>query len=300
MKKISIDNLPKIRGSYRQNAPLGEISRFGTGGKADILFKPFDTQDLAEFMRNCPQDIPITVVGLMSNIIVREGGVRGVVIRLGKEFNFIKLSKDNKITVGASVLDRSVAEFCAENGIGGMSFLAGIPGSIGGAVRMNAGAYSGDMKNILESFTCVSRKGEIIALTPDDVLMSYRHTDFPPDHIVTECVLQGEPADIQTLKKDIETIKTQRNLSQPVFEKTGGSTFANPEGYKAWQLIDEAGCRGLRIGGAMMSDKHCNFMINTGNATATDLENLGNQIIEKVYEKHGITLRWEVKIIGDF
>ncbi len=308
---INTEELPIVRGKYRQNAPLGETSWFRTGGTAEILFKPFDTDDLASFLYSCPKHIPITVVGVMSNIIVRDGGVKGVVIKLGREFANIKVKSKEELYAGASSLDINVANMAEQLGIGGMEFLAGIPGTIGGALRMNAGAYGGEIKDILLCAKAVDRQGQIHELTPDNMGMSYRHTTTPDDYIFTEAILHGAPENNEIIQKKIAQIKKRRSTSQPIKSRTGGSTFANPSddeliaaglelGTKTWQLIDKAGCRGLKIGGAQMSELHCNFMINTGNATATSLETLGEEVKKRVFEDSGITLRWEIKRIGEY
>lgn len=308
MTKLSLlaDELPAIRGKYKQNAPLGTLSRFGCGGRADIIFRPADEDDLACFLRELPEEIPVTIMGLMSNTIIRDGGVRGVVIRLGSEFNYVRPVRKEYIDgeckyieTGASTLDMSVATYTAEAGISGMEFLAGIPGSIGGAVRMNAGAYGGETKDILVEIRAVTRKGEKIILSPDELDMSYRHSNFPPDTIVTSCILRGIPGDKDKINASLEKIRSERDYSQPVREKTGGSTFANPAGHKSWKLIDAAGMRGFSIGGARMSEKHCNFMINDGTATASELEELGETVRDKVLKNSGIELRWEIKRIGE-
>jgi UDP-N-acetylmuramate dehydrogenase len=292
------DRLPLVRGRYTQNAPLGEVGWFAAGGTADVLYKPADADDLAHFFKNCPEEIPVTVVGVMSNIIVRDGGVRGVVIRLGREFNFIEHLDEATIRAGAAVLDANVADAAADAGITGMEFLSGIPGTIGGAVCMNAGSYGQDMKSALVSAGAVTRSGEVVTLTPDDLNMDYRRSEVPEGAVITSCILKGEKGDPDKIKARLAEIRAERESAQPVRERTGGSTFANPEGHKAWELIDRAGCRGLSVGGAKMSEKHCNFMINTGGASASDLEDLGEEVRRRVKEHSGIDLRWEIKRVG--
>ncbi len=297
--KTTIADLPEIRGRYRENAPLGETGWFATGGRADVLFRPADSDDLADFMRQCPEDVPVTVVGVMSNIIVRNGGVRGVVVRLGREFNYIREVAENTLNIGAATLDANAAKAAAEAGITGMEFLVGIPGTTGGALVMNAGSYGQDMKSILVSVEGVTRQGEIVALSPQDLQMDYRRTSVPEGVVFTSCIVRGRKGDTEKIKARLDEIRAERESSQPVKERTGGSTFANPEGFKAWKLIEEAGCRGLQIGGAKISEKHCNFMINTGDASAADLENLGEEVRRRVRERSGIELRWEIKRIGE-
>ncbi len=294
-----IDILPPVRGRYTENASLGEVGWFAAGGRADVLFRPADREDLGDFLRNVSPEIPVNILGVMSNTIVRDGGVRGVVIRLGREFNTIEQIDELTLQVGAAVLDANVAAKAAEAGIAGMEFLTGIPGTIGGAICMNAGSYGQDMKSVLVSASAVTREGKSVILTPGDMRMAYRHSEIPGGAVITGCILRGQRGEPEKIKARLAAIRAEREASQPVKERTGGSTFANPEGHKAWKLIDEAGCRGLTIGGAKMSEKHCNFMINTGNATAADLENLGEEVRRRVKEHSGIELLWEIKRIGD-
>lgn len=297
--KTRITDLPPVRGRMTEDAPLGAVGWFRTGGTADVLFKPVDERDLAQFLKACPEDIPVTTVGVMSNTIVRDGGVRGVVIRLGREFNFIEPLDDITFKVGAAVLDASVANAAADAGITGMEFLVGIPGTIGGALTMNAGSYGQDMKSVLVEAQTVTKGGEIVAHTSGSLQMAYRSTNLSEGAILTHCVLRGAKGEPETIRARLAEIKAQRELTQPIHERTGGSTFANPEGYKAWQLIDEAGCRGLTVGGAKMSEMHCNFMINTGTACAADLEDLGEEVRRRVQARSGVELRWEIRRIGE-
>lgn len=308
--QIKSSELPIVRGEYRENAPLGELGWFKCGGRADVLFKPADRDDLVAFMRDCPADVPVSVFGVLSNTIVRDGGVRGVVVRLGREFAAVQVKADHQIEAGALALDSTVAVEAAKAGIAGLEFFVGIPGTIGGALRMNAGAYGTETKDVLVRAEAVDRQGRVHTLTPAQMGMSYRHTDTPEDYIFLSALFQGRAGDPDAIRQAMEEIKSKRESSQPIREKTGGSTFANPSpeelaaagvapGTKTWQLIDRAGGRGLRIGGAQMSEKHCNFMINTGGATAADLENLGEDIIRRVYESSGVRLRWEIKRVGE-
>ncbi|MBU0800278.1 MAG: UDP-N-acetylmuramate dehydrogenase [Alphaproteobacteria bacterium] len=305
----ALSSLPPVRGRLTENAPLGTVGWFRCGGTAEILFKPADADDLAAFLAALAPEIPVTVLGVMSNTIVRDGGVRGVVIRPGKEFATIE-TEGTLLRSGAVALDGNVAAAAARAGIAGLEFFSGIPSTIGGALRMNAGCYGTETKDVLVSATAIDRRGTIHTLTPAQMGMAYRHTDAPADYIFTHATFQGRAGDADAIKAHMDDIKSKRNTSQPIREKTGGSTFANPspddiakaglpEGTKVWQMIDRAGCRGLMVGGAQMSELHCNFMINIGTATAADLENLGEEVRKRVYEDCGITLRWEVKRIGE-
>jgi UDP-N-acetylmuramate dehydrogenase len=304
-----MNDLPPVRGRYTENAPLGEVGWFRAGGRAEILFKPEDMEDLAAFLAGCPAEIPVTVLGVLSNTIVRDGGIRGVVIRLGREFAGIHVD-GVMVKTGAAALDGNVASAAANAGIAGLEFLSGVPGTIGGALRMNAGAYGAETKDFLAEAVAVDRQGGIHILTPAEMGMTYRHTDVSEDWIFTHAIFRGVPGQAEEIKAHIADIKTKRGTTQPIRERTGGSTFANPspealaaagqeEGLKAWQLIDRAGGRGLRRGGAMMSALHCNFMINTGGASAADLEGLGEEIRRRVREQSGIELRWEIRRIGE-
>lgn len=309
--KLNIDILPKIRGRYSENAALGSVGWFRTGGTAEIFFKPADLEDLQTFLSECPKEIPVTVLGVMSNTIVRDGGVPGVTIRLGREFAGAELRDDNRIYAGAAALDLNIANFAAEHGVSKLEFLSGIPGTIGGALRMNGGAYLAETKDILVFANAVDRNGNLHEIPLEQMGMTYRHIDVPEDYIFIGALFQGEKEnDASRIQIRMNEIKEKREASQPVKEKTGGSTFANPkpeelaavglpEGTKTWQLVDRVGGRGLRVGGAQMSEKHCNFMINTGAATATDLENLGDEIRRRVVEETGLSLRWEIRRIGN-
>jgi UDP-N-acetylmuramate dehydrogenase len=305
-----INALPDVRGRYTENAPLGAKGWFRCGGTAEVLFKPADLEDLQAFMRQCPADIPVYVFGALSNTIIRDGGLKGVTIRLGREFSQIDVEGD-VITAGALALDANVANVAAENGLGGLEFLSGIPGTIGGAVKMNAGCYGTETKDVMIEATILNRDGSLVTFTPHDLDMTYRHTNMQDGQIVISATFKGISENAEAVKKRIAEIKEKREQSQPIREKTGGSTFANPnpedlakagikEGTKVWQLIDEAGGRGLQVGGAQMSVKHCNFMINEGDATASDLEALGEQVRKNVADKHNIALRWEIRRMGEF
>lgn len=296
-----IDRLPIVSGRYTVDEPLAQSTWFQVGGSAEVLFKPADEDDLQFFLTHCPKDIPVTVLGVASNTIIRDGGIKGVVIRLGKGFNEIKtdISDPTLIHVGAACLDLMVANFAQKNGIAGLEFLSGIPGTIGAALRMNAGCYGKETKDILVNATAIDRSGAKHIVTAADMNMQYRRTDAPEDWIFVSARLRGTRDNSEKIKQYMDEIKSRRESSQPIREKTGGSTFANPSECSAWQAVDRAGCRGLMVGGAQMSEKHANFMINTGNATAQDLENLGEEVRRRVKETQNIDLRWEIKIIGD-
>lgn len=309
--RITIADLPPVRGRYTENAPLGALGWFRAGGCADILFKPEDLRDLADFLAACPAEIPVTTLGVLSNVIVRDGGVRGVVIRMGRDFADLSAQReDGLVHVGAATLDANVARFCAQEGLSGLSFLSGIPGTIGGALRINAGAYGSEIKDILVHAHALDRAGRTLTFTPEEMGLSYRHSSVPEDVIFTGAALRATPgANPAALEAEIDDIRARRESSQPIREKTGGSTFANPapgecaaadlpEGTKAWQIIDRVGGRGLRIGDAVMSEKHCNFMINAGAARGSDLEALGEEIRRRVRETFGVILRWEIRRIG--
>lgn len=293
-----IDRLPPVRGRLTENADLSRVTWFRVGGPAEVLFKPADRDDLAAFLAGCPADVPITVIGVASNLLVRDGGVPGVTIRLGRDFAIIDADGDC-VRAGAASLDVHVARVAMEAGIGGLEFLIGIPGTLGGGLRMNAGAYGTEFKDVLVEAEAVDRSGRIHRSTPADLGMTYRHTDTPADWIFTGAVLQGQPGDSTTIAARMKEITDAREATQPIRSRTGGSTFANPPGHKAWQVIDRAGCRGLRVGGAQVSEQHCNFLINTGTATAGDLEALGELVRQRVRAEFDIDLRWEIRRIGE-
>ncbi len=289
--------LPEVRGRLTTNAPLGHMTWFGVGGPAEVLFKPADKQDLVDFVKNCPKDTPLTVLGVASNLIIRDGGIPGVVIRLGREFSDVKIT-GTTVQAGAAALDINVALACLREKVAGLEFLSGIPGTIGGALRMNAGAYGRETKEVLQSAEILFHNGTVRQMTPQEMGMDYRHNGLPEDVIFLGGTFQGVAGEAADIEQKMSDIKTKRAESQPIKSKTGGSTFANPDGAKAWQLIDAAGCRGLKIGGAQMSEMHANFMINTGAATAADLERLGEEVRRRVFEHSGIELQWEIKRIG--
>jgi len=289
--------LPRLRGRITENAPLAPITWFRVGGPAEIMFRPADVADLMEFIAAKPADLPVTVIGVASNLLVRDGGVAGVVVRLGRGFVEIK-AEGAAVEAGAGALDLNVALTAQRAGIAGLEFLSGIPGTVGGGLRMNAGAYGREFKDVLRAVTAIDPLGGRHVLSPAEMQLSYRHCGVPEDWIFIAASLQGEPGEPMAIGRRMAEIQAAREESQPVRARTGGSTFANPPGRKAWQLIDEAGCRGLRRGGAMVSEKHANFLINTGNATAADLEALGEEVRARVLAKTGIGLEWEIRRIG--
>ncbi|MCC2646599.1 MAG: UDP-N-acetylenolpyruvoylglucosamine reductase [Rickettsiaceae bacterium] len=300
MSQIFVKELPNIEGEYRFNADLTKTNWFNVGGPADILLRPKDTADLANFLVNKPFNLPITTLGVGSNIIIRDGGIEGVVIKLGRGFNYTEIIEPGKIKVGAAVLNFNFVQFCLTNSITGFEFMVGIPGTIGGGIAMNAGAYGAEFKDFIDYIIAIDESGNIHKISNRDIGFVYRGNTLPEGMVFVEAVFNFELGKKQEIKDKIDFIIETRNASQPVREKTGGSTFANPTGYKAWQLIDEAGCRGERINDAQISDLHCNFMINLGNATAKDLENLGEHVRKKVFVKSGVQLEWEIKRIGRY
>lgn len=293
-----IDQLPPVRGRLQTNQPLGPYTWFRVGGPADVVFRPADEDDLKDFLRQLPKDIPTTIIGVGSNLLVRDGGVRGVVIRLGGDFNFIGFT-DQTLETSAAALDSTVAQTALDQGRQGLEFLSGIPGTIGGALRMNAGAYGREMKDVVLSATALDRDGAVRTLSNEELGFSYRRSSVPDDWVFLSTTLAAPSGDRTEIANRMAEIRDSREAAQPLRTRTGGSTFANPPGEKAWALIDRAGCRGLVRGGAMISEKHCNFMINTGNATAADLEDLGDDVRARVLKTTGITLHWEIRRIGE-
>jgi len=298
-----IDRLPEVRGKLSENVALAPYTWLRVGGPAEALFMPEDEADLALFLSSVPSDIPVQILGVASNTLVRDGGVKGVVIRLGPAF--AKISTDGvTVTAGAAALDNKVARAAAMASIAGLEFYAGIPGTIGGALRMNAGCYGGETKDVLHSVVAIDRRGRRQIMSLDEMQYSYRHSGASQDLIFTQAIFKGEVGISEEIQSRMDEITSKREDSQPIREKTGGSTFKNPDqkisgGRGAWQVIDAAGGRGLQVGGAQMSEKHCNFMINTGDATAHDLETLGETIRAMVKQSEGVDLEWEVKRIGE-
>jgi UDP-N-acetylmuramate dehydrogenase len=293
-----IERLPRARGRFEVNFPLAPLTWFRVGGPAEVLFTPADEHDLAEFLKETPREIQVYVIGVGSNLLVRDGGVPGVVIRLGRGFGEIAAEPDHRIRVGAAVPDVRVARFALDHGIGALTFLRGIPGTIGGALRMNGGAYGRETKDVFVSARAVDRRGNIHVLSSADMRFTYRHCGADDDVIFTQALLQGEPGDPACIARAMDEITERRESTQPVKSRTGGSTFKNPPGHKSWQLIDAAGMRGFSIGGAKVSELHCNFLINEGGASAADLEKLGETVRRRVHETSGIDLDWEIKRIG--
>ena len=291
--------MPDLRGRLIANQSLAPYIWFRAGGPAQLLFNPADEADLAYFLKNLPDDISVTTIGLGSNMIVRDGGVEGVVIRLGgKAFGEISVEEGSRIRAGACVPDVKVARAAADAGIAGLAFFRGIPGSIGGALRMNAGAHGGETKDVLVEARGVDRQGHIRVFTLADMGFTYRSSAAPADVIFTQALFQGRPGVTQEILAEMDRITATREAAQPIKEKTGGSTFKNPPGEKAWALIDKAGCRGLVVGDAQVSQMHCNFLINRGQASAADIEALGDEVRRRVKDTSGVMLDWEIKRIG--
>jgi UDP-N-acetylmuramate dehydrogenase len=288
--------MPELRGRLLANQPLGEFTWFRVGGPAQAFFMPEDENDLAYFSRNLSTEIPVTVIGAGSNLIVRDGGVPGVVIRLGRGFNDVRI-EEHRVTAGTAMLDVMVARAAQAAGLAGLAFLSGIPGTIGGALRMNGGAYGGETKDVLLETRGIDRQGNLRTFSNSEMGFSYRHCSAPDDVIFTAAVLQGRTGEPEQIAGEMATIKKKREATQPR-NRTGGSTFKNPPGHSAWKLVDEAGCRGLTIGGAQVSDLHSNFLINLGSASAADIETLGETVREKVKANSGIDLEWEIKRVG--
>jgi UDP-N-acetylmuramate dehydrogenase len=291
------EKLPALRGRLLANEPLAALTWFRVGGPAQALFMPEDESDLAYLLANLPREIPATAIGLGSNLIVRDGGVEGVVIRLGRGFNDIA-AEGHRVRAGSAAPDLRVAKAAQEAGIGGLAFLRGIPGAIGGALRMNGGAYGAETKDVLIEARGVDRAGTIRTYTNAAMGFGYRHCGVPDDVIFTEALFQGAPGDPAAIAAEMDEITSKRETTQPVKSRTGGSTFKNPRGHKAWQLIDAAGCRGLVVGDAQVSELHCNFLINRGNASAADIENLGEEVRRRVKDHSGVALEWEIRRIG--
>jgi UDP-N-acetylmuramate dehydrogenase len=293
-----LKRLPQVRGRLLPNQPLADFTWFKVGGPAEVLYMPADEDDLAVFMAGTPKDIPIYTIGVGSNLLVRDGGMPGVVIRLGRGFNDITLESADMIRAGTAALDKKVAEFALEHGIDGMTFLVGIPGSIGGALRMNGGANKGEITQICIEARGVDRDGNKITLSHEQLGFTYRHCGASEDIVFTSGLLRGTLGDKEHIKAQMDAHVHHRETVQPIRSRTGGSTFKNPPGHSSWKLVDEAGLRGFSIGPAKVSEMHCNFLINEGGATAAQIEELGETVRRKVFEKSGIQLEWEIKRIG--
>jgi len=298
-----IDQLPNVRGTIKFDALLSKITWFRVGGPADVLFTPKDEDDLCTFLGALPDEVPVTVIGVGSNLLVRDGGLDGVVIKLGAAFSKVEILADHQVRAGAAAFDVAVAKKAMEASIAGLEFLRGIPGTVGGALRMNAGAYERETKDVLIEAEGVTRSGQKVKLSQKDMGFSYRHSSAPDDVLFTSALFQGTPGDQSEIAERMEGITEARESSQPVRSRTGGSTFKNPHtdeaaGRKAWQLIDAAGCRGASIGDAQVSEQHCNFLINNGSASSEDLERLGEKVRSEVAKSSGINLEWEIRRIG--
>jgi len=294
---LLLDRLPPLRGRLTPDAPLAQLTWFRVGGAAELLFRPADVDDLLAFLAAKPPEVPLTVIGVASNLLVRDGGIAGVVLRLARGFAEIRAEGD-EVEAGAAALDLNVARVAAEAGIGGLEFLCGVPGTVGGAVRMNAGAYGRETKDVLVWAELALPGGRLVRLTADELGLSYRRSRLPEGAVVTRARFKGEPKPAADVLARMGEIQAQRQATQPIRSRTGGSTFANPPGHKAWQLIDAAGCRGLRVGEAQVSEQHCNFLINLGGAIAADIETLGEEVRRRVKAQSGIELEWEIKIVG--
>ncbi|MCR9181133.1 MAG: UDP-N-acetylmuramate dehydrogenase [Erythrobacteraceae bacterium] len=290
--------LEGIRGKLTCKAPLAPYTWFKTGGPADWLFEPADLEDLKAFLERLGGEIPVMALGLGSNMIVRDGGVPGVVVRLGKAFSGVAITGENEITCGGGASGILVASVARDNGIAGLEFLRGIPGTVGGFVRMNGGAYGREVADVLIDCAVILPEGAFVTLTAAELEYSYRHSALPEGAIVVSSRFRGHPGDPAAIGAEMDRIAAAREASQPLRTKTGGSTFKNPEGKKAWELVDAAGCRGLTLGGAQVSEKHTNFLINTGTATSADIEGLGELVRDKVYAATGVSLEWEIQRVG--
>lgn len=290
--------MPALKGRLIDKASLADITWFRVGGPADALFTPADEADLAYFLSLLPPAVPVFTIGLGSNLLVRDGGIAGVVIRLGRGFSSITVEDGSRLRVGTALPDVKVARAAADAGISGLAFYRGIPGSIGGALRMNAGAHGRETKDVLIGARAVDRSGRVHELSLADMGFTYRHCGVPDDWIFTEALFQGTPGDPAVILKEMEEVATYREKNQPIKERTGGSTFKNPPGNSAWKLVDAAGCRGLRIGGAKVSEMHCNFLINDQGATGEDVERLGETVRARVRATTGVTLEWEIIRVG--
>ncbi len=299
-------NLPKVAGKLTADAPLAPLVWFKSGGAAEWLFEPKDIADLQGLIRDLDPATPVMALGLGSNLIVRDGGVPGVVVRLGKAFAQVTTiakgaySLDDALDCGGGASGILVSSMARDHGLSGLEFLRSIPGTVGGFVRMNGGAYGRETKDILVSCDVVLRNGDLVTLQAEDLHYTYRHSDLPAQAIVVAARFQGEPGNPADIQAEMDRISASREASQPLRSKTGGSTFKNPDGHKAWQLVDEAGCRGLQIGGAQVSEKHTNFLINTGDATSADIEALGDEVRARVKAKSGVDLHWEIQRVGMF
>lgn len=295
--KELLERLPQVRGRYDAQAPIARYTWFRAGGPAEVLYRPADVTDLANFLAGKPGDVAVTVLGVGSNMLVRDGGIPGVVIRLGRPFSTIRVD-GTQIHTGAMALDYNIAKAARDASIAGFEFLAGIPGTIGGGLRMNAGAYGREFKDIVIQVLALTPQGDIESLSPEDWTPRYRGCGVPTDWIFTGCAMTGAWGNSADISRAMELIQEAREDTQPIRTRTGGSTYKNPNGQKAWELIERAGCRGLRLGNAQVSEKHCNFLVNLGGATAADIEGLGEEVRRRVREATGVELEWELERIG--
>lgn len=296
---MSVATIPKVAGRLTHDAPLAPLVWFKSGGNAEWLFEPKDVADLQAFLREIDPATPVMALGLGSNLIVRDGGVTGVVVRLGKAFAKVQKTGEMVLDCGAGASGILVSSTARDNGIAGLEFLRSIPGTVGGFVRMNGGAYGGEVKDILVDCDVVHRDGDLVTLSAEELHYSYRHSELPDGAIVVAARFRGQPGESEAIQAEMDRISASREASQPLRSKTGGSTFKNPDGHKAWQLVDEAGCRGLQIGGAQVSEKHTNFLINTGDATSADIEALGEEVRARVRANSGVDLHWEIQRVGE-
>ena len=300
MSTAAADTLPEIEGTIEPGGSLADFIWFRTGGPAEWLIRPKDEADLARFLSELDASIPVTPIGVGSNMIVRDGGVEGVVVRLPKSFSKITIEAGNRVRAGGAAMGITVASAARDAGIAGLEFLRGIPGTAGGAVRMNAGAYGREVKDVLVEAKLVLRDGTIETWPLEKLSYTYRHSAVPQGAVVVEAVFEGVPGDPADIGAEMDRIAAEREASQPLRSRTGGSTFKNPPGHKAWALIDSAGCRGLRLGDAQVSEKHCNFLLNLGNASSAEIEDLGEEVRRRVMEKCNIQLEWEIQRIGSY
>ena len=294
----SVAEMPKVRGRLTADAPLAPLVWFKSGGKAEWLFEPADAEDLEQFLGELDPHVPVMALGLGSNLIVRDGGVRGVVVRLGKPFAKIEQLDETTIRCGGGASGILVSSTARDHGIAGLEFLRGIPGTVGGFVRMNGGAYGREVSDILVSARLVLRSGEVVEWPREKLGYTYRHSEVPQGAVVVEATFSGEPGEPDAIGAEVDAIARAREESQPLRSRTGGSTFKNPPGHKAWALIDAAGCRGLTMGDAQVSEKHCNFLLNLGSATSAEIEALGEEVRRRVEEKSHIVLEWEIQRVG--
>jgi UDP-N-acetylmuramate dehydrogenase len=292
------DALPAVRGTLRRDVPLALLTWLRVGGPAEVVFQPADAEDLAAFLAALPPDVAVTPVGVASNLLVRDGGIAGVVVRFGGPLAAVEVEGEGVVAAGPGALDQRVAQAAQRAGRAGLEFMIGIPGTVGGAVRMNAGAFGGETGARVAWVEALDRQGRPRRTEPGAIAFAYRRSSVPADWIVTRAGFRTEPGDPAGIAARMEAIRAEREAAQPLRVATGGSTFKNPDGHKAWRLIDAAGCRGLRLGGAMVSEKHCNFLINTGGASAADVEGLGELVRRRVREASGVELEWEIHRVG--